>query len=373
MNVGIINTLLYQNESDALDFKAEQYRFYRAPDSEKGEVLKDILAFANAWKTCDAYILVGVAEGRGPRHEVIGISEHLQDSDLQQFVNSKTNRPVQFLVGALTIEGRRVDVIRIDQQQNRPIFLREDFGRLQKGTVYVRRGSSTDIAGPEEIAAMGAAGTKDHLACPTIELEFARPKHRKRLGREIEVTSRILIDSTPARNKPEGTESGGHLGLSASGILAMARHFEPSGEALRSFYEQAWLLTSLGFWTHNSAPVTATAMRVEITCETEEGVQILDEWTRPKEPRGILQRPILPISSNISVSKYDRSYLVEVEIGRLQPKAEYWTDAGLYVGARVPSVIDMVAKVFADNLPKPLEFPLRVTVRTDEKAYTRSA
>lgn len=89
----LIDQLLFGEEGNTLDFKSEQYRFSGATDDEKSELLKDILAFANAWRRADAYILIGVKEVKGGRSEVVGIADHLDDAHIQQFVNSKTQRP----------------------------------------------------------------------------------------------------------------------------------------------------------------------------------------------------------------------------------------------------------------------------------------
>ena len=42
----LIERLLYEEESDYLDFKGDQYAFVNASDDQKGELLEDILAFA---------------------------------------------------------------------------------------------------------------------------------------------------------------------------------------------------------------------------------------------------------------------------------------------------------------------------------------
>lgn len=75
----MIDQLLFEEEGNTFDFKSEQYRFSGATDEEKVELLKDIIAFANAWRRTDAYILIGVKEVKGGRSEVVGISEHLDD------------------------------------------------------------------------------------------------------------------------------------------------------------------------------------------------------------------------------------------------------------------------------------------------------
>jgi predicted HTH transcriptional regulator len=98
MNNELFERLLYEEESDTLDFKRDQYRFVKAQDTEKSELLKDILGFANAWRRSEAYIVIGVEDVRGGRANVVGIplSEHLDDHSLQQFVNNLTNQPVRF-------------------------------------------------------------------------------------------------------------------------------------------------------------------------------------------------------------------------------------------------------------------------------------
>ncbi len=123
-----IEALLWEDESTTLDFKQTQYPFATATDDQKSEIIKDILAFANAFRRDDA--------------------------SLQQLVNTKTSRTVEFSYHALTIDGQQLGAIRIPRQQ-RPTYLKKSYGKLQAQTVYLRHGSSTSTATPEEIARMG--------------------------------------------------------------------------------------------------------------------------------------------------------------------------------------------------------------------------
>lgn len=128
MNTELFERLLYEDESTTLDFKKEQYRFVKATDEEKSELLKDILGFANAWRRSEAYILLGVEDVRGGRSNVVGIlpADHLDDHSLQQFVSNLTNQPVRFRYEAFGFEGKQVGIISIDEQ-TRPIYLKRDF------------------------------------------------------------------------------------------------------------------------------------------------------------------------------------------------------------------------------------------------------
>ncbi len=78
----LIDALLFEAEGAELDFKREQYRFEGADDRTKSELLKDILAFANAWRRSDAYILIGIQEIKGSESTVVGIPEHIDDARL---------------------------------------------------------------------------------------------------------------------------------------------------------------------------------------------------------------------------------------------------------------------------------------------------
>ena len=150
-NLQILENLLHQPEGPALDFKQTQYRFVNANDTEKSELLKDILALANSWRLTTAYILIGVLEVPGSRSKVLGLKDHLDDAILHQFVNSKTQRPVRFSHQQFLAEGVEIDVIQIPVQ-DRPLFLTKRYGKLLANEVKVRDGSSTRNATPDEIA-----------------------------------------------------------------------------------------------------------------------------------------------------------------------------------------------------------------------------
>jgi hypothetical protein len=154
----VLESLLHLEEGPILDFKREQYRFNQASDRDKSELFKDILAFANSQRYRTGYILVGVEEVKGGRSEVVGVQEQLDDAILHQFVNSKTNRPVAFSYFPFGFEGREIGVLSIPLQV-RPVYSLRKYGIVQADTVYVRDGSSTGIANPDNIAEMGRAQT----------------------------------------------------------------------------------------------------------------------------------------------------------------------------------------------------------------------
>ena len=179
----LLESLLYQGEGVALDFKSAQYPFDNANVGEKAELLKDILAFANSWRRTTAYILIGVEEIKGGRSKVVGVENHLDDASLHQFVNDKTHRPVEFSYQVFPTEGTTIGVIEISLQE-RPTYLKKRLGELREHEVFIRDGSTTRVAKPEEIAKMGA----EQVISDTLQLE---PRFRIWLvdGNEYEVDS----------------------------------------------------------------------------------------------------------------------------------------------------------------------------------------
>src|SRR4051794_32891777 len=107
VNNELFEELLYEEEGATIDFKKEQYRFAKASDDERSELVKDVVGFANAWRRTKAYILVGVEEVRGGKSIVVGISasEQLDDHSLQQFINNLVNTPVRFQYRAFSHQG----------------------------------------------------------------------------------------------------------------------------------------------------------------------------------------------------------------------------------------------------------------------------
>lgn len=252
----LIEKILYEEESSTLDFKRDQYPFQGASDEQKSEVVKDILAFANAWRRTTAYILIGVEEVKGGRSRVVGVSSHFDEASLQQLVNSKTNRPIEFAYKALSFEGVSLGLIVIPPQQ-RPFFLKRDFGKLKANCVYVRRGSSTAVADPDEVSRMGATTALDAVV-PVVDLQFADPEKRIALGSSLEVES--LVVKVPERSSiPSVTGGFGFLN---------ADYYREYAECI----EQFGLLRPFGFVLYNPGSSLAINARLEIECAKNFGV-----------------------------------------------------------------------------------------------------
>ena len=90
-DIDLFNKLLYEETSDSLILRPQEYKFDGALILEKSEILRDILSIANAWRRVDTYILIGVEEVNGGKNKILGVMEHLDEKKILEFVKKQLN------------------------------------------------------------------------------------------------------------------------------------------------------------------------------------------------------------------------------------------------------------------------------------------
>jgi len=376
-----LQALLQEDEGGSLDFKREQYCFYGDSDDDKAELLKDILGFANNWRRADAFIVIGVEERRAGHHRVCGVSEHLRDNDLQQFINSKTNRPIRFSYETCDYMGLSVGVIRIAQQP-RPFFLKKPFARLAADKVFLRRGSSTDPtrpASPDEIAMMGAS--TDTLVHPSLEILLGSDHKDEIFSPPVHVSSQVL-QIPPREHIPARRDEGTRISLPSGKTFDIApaptrlygdslntEYFRQRAEyeVFHKFFRVFRLLI------RNSGTVTARNVVLELALPAAAGILVRDLEEAPPRPRRresplskldrliAGSRPSPPIGG-VSLDRERSTPILHVSCGDMQPGLPLWTEA-FWLGLSGPEEVTWSGVLYADNLPYPLtvQIPFRGT------------
>lgn len=371
IDASLVERLLYEEESHELDFKEEQYRFAGATDEEKSELLKDVLAFANGWRRADAFILLGVREVKGGPSIVVGISQDLDDAQIQQFVNSKTQRPVTFSYRALQVRQERVGVIHIPVQ-TRPVFLKKDFGKLKKGAVYLRRGTSTDIADPDEIARMGSDAIASAGIEPRLHLSMGKSATREIVGTSLNVDSISLITPNESEIPDFRNDRGDRFGIDIAALHANRNYYRELVEYVRV----TELVEGFRIVVQNSGDVVAQGVRVVFEIEDSESVlSILDADDLPSRPSSNWSHIQVPMlvrpedRSDIMVERFGTTWRIVVDLGKIRPKDTVWSKSELFIGATEDIALVFPAKIFADNLSSPslAEIQGQISV-TKEKA-----
>jgi len=359
----VLEPLLYESEGNALDFKRDQYPFEQASEDAKSELLKDILAFANSFRRSDAFIVIGADERDGRVVNVPGVRSHLPDAQLQQFVNSKLNRKLDFSYQVGVCRGVELGVLRIPLQK-RPFHLTKDYGRLSKGVVYVRRGSSTDVAQPDEIARMG---DQTSLAGPPSDLKV----------RFIEWPDKLpVLDDVRVEQLSTGWEPPVRPSLPGMGVPEGSLEL---GGYLRNLTEYARLRArsvEVGLELRNPTTIPARNVRLVGKIHRTRAVAVYDLDDRPRAPtrstHGFAIPDARPLARGLisnpepEVSPTSDGWEVTVEFGDIRPKDEATTSSPFVVEVEESALVRLVGDLRGDNLPDRIPFDeiLRVTSRS---------
>lgn len=361
MDDQLFERLLNEEESASLDFKQAQYPFMGATDEEKSELLKDILAFTNSWRRDAAYILIGVQEVRGGRSTPVGVAMHLQDHELQQFVNAKTNRPIDFRYIAFSYAGLQLGIITIALQA-RPLYLRSRYGSLEPGVVYIRRGSSTAVATPDEIASMGAASAASRGAWPALNVEWGEPQSRRLLGSVAQLEVEVLnpqID--PKTIRPPYSV--------VMGSTRVAKY----GDDLVAYAYESRIVRPLYLVIHNRSEAPALQVRAKGEMRRMSELRF-SEWL-PERPGGLV--PTLHFRSPLAratpdIEEHTDYWSLEIFFDTVLPGETKWSEKPVYVGSEEPRRIELPLRVMAENLPAPVKTELVVEVSTTERPMVRA-
>ncbi len=340
-----IAQLLWQSESETLDFKRDQYPFDEATDEQRSELLKDILAFANSWRTTPARILIGIEEVKHGRSIPVG-TQHLTNRTLQTFVNSKLNRPVTFSYEASELEGKSIGALEIGLQ-DRPVFLVKKFGRLEANTVYIRRGDTTTVADPDEIAQMGA---KREQAQNHPILAFSLGDVEKRLRFEDAQRIETMCYRIPSRKAIP------HYGV--NNAIGMSLNNENENYYLDAalYLRDVPHLQAYAVVIANESRTTAQQVVVRIRFSDPE-LDVLSPRERRGEPnrdRFMRVMPKILPPTEISVDRREAEIIVKIELGDIQAGTEEWSRHSFYLGSRFSKTVEAAIAVSAHNLGEPM-------------------
>lgn len=129
----------FDAEHTGLDFKRTQY-----VSAKHDDVLKDVMALANAEVDGDRYIIIGVEPRAGGPNRVVGVptGQVVDDAVYQQLVHENIEPDIGFAYETHDIGGQLVCMFRIFDCRERPYVMKKDYGNtLRRGDGWIRKGS----------------------------------------------------------------------------------------------------------------------------------------------------------------------------------------------------------------------------------------
>ena len=315
-------------------------------------------------------------EIKGSRGKVVGVSSKLDDATLQQFVNSKTQRPVEFSYQSFYIEGVDVGIIEVPVQE-RPIYLNRDFGKLEKDKVYLRRGSSTDIATPDEIARMGSARVTEASAnYVNLLLEWADVNNKSTFSSNCTVYSLCLEPRLPKdiftpRKQPS-------YGLALE-ISDFGLNPDYSREII-SFAASEVFFTSLGVRIYNDSGSVARRIRFVGSIMKSSGIEIRD-WldSAPSRRRNLLlsisPHTISQIGESgvpIHLQEYHNRWELTIDFGDIRPHEKVYTTEVIFVGSKESEIARLEGEILGDNIPYPIPCEMDIHFEVEHRPMDMS-
>ena len=369
LNDALIESLLHQEEGTALDFKQKQYPFHTTSQTQtteelRSELVKDLLAFANTQRDSSAYILIGVQEVKGGRSNVTGISQHLLDNELHDFMNKITQRAVEFSYSPYHFDGDTIGVIEIPVQEGL-FFLKTYYGKLRESTVYIRDGSSTRIATPDEIAEMLAP--KPPSFClnwiDSISNEILRPP--------CTVHSLILNPVLEPKDiQPDGPPRKDYW----ASLTYRYNDNYPADLIIYTFYKN--ISKPLGLLIQNKGEVTGERIRFEGSIAKRDKLIVVDAQPELPEEYSELISPVAPHTFHsvndvlVKLSEKNESWEILVEFGNVRPGEQVSTVNNLWFGSALSQNMTMNGKILGENIPNPIPQSLRIEFSAQEKPMT---
>jgi hypothetical protein len=376
-NEGVINTLLYEEESTTLDFKSEQYRFIKANDGEKVELLKDVIAFANAWRHSDAYILIGVREVKGERAIVEGITDHLDDAQIQEFIQYKVNKPIRFSYATVEVEGKKIGLITIPVQ-DRPFYLKKDFANLKANTVYLRRGSSTAIALPEEIAQMGLSSHIEPQRLPKLHAFIVRGEHDEIKSDEINVSIENAIVPEKDDFSPYGEEDyHHHMGRIIPRPVLFNYKNQDYHSEFAVFWQKIKSMFPVRFGVENNGNLVARDVKVILDFQgLPDNSYVCHKRDIPRVPKKTfeiydlagLHNKIEP--DDLKITKTQLGYQVVIMFGKVQAHESLNCNEYLCLKVLKSCHISVDVTIYSDDLDKPEKSKFKINVVSTRTHYS---
>jgi hypothetical protein len=183
MNYSKFKSLIKGKEKAHVDFKTKCDAFLSRTLAPKAELAKDICAMANNGNVA-SYIIIGVSDDAKTFESVS--NDKLTDDNLQSFCKSSIFPPPKVKLyrenwrdAAPKHKGKTFVIIQVGPQARRAFRLARDFINYREGLCYrnnevwIRRGATTDLATPEEIARLveGKAPTSRKVREDNVEYE----------------------------------------------------------------------------------------------------------------------------------------------------------------------------------------------------------
>ena len=374
-------------ESIFLDFKREQYH-----SENKPELIKDVLAFANAAYTGERYIIIGVVKNHS-KLEIVPVDNPEDPAAIQQYIHDNITPELIVSYTPYNYKGDNVMVLTISDTREQPYFPSKPITRgnkpfLRENDLWIRKGEHKTMGKREDLEKIysrrvtkpSLEGKIDllfkngsHLlAVPVISnLEWPSVVNKKEILQEIaEKEELISIDSKAYQARYSGYYPGGHgtsyraMDLSAlrSSLETVDRNFAEEDQ----YYLNEQRAYHLQLVINNNGHEHLKDVLIQLVFADIPGFSVADHIHLNTYQRGVATG-IDHQAGYPKVGRKNQDIVVSVVIGEVRHRVpvDVFTKPLRIVPTAelVGQETKIQATVFAGNLPEPQTFELTLNFK----------
>lgn len=255
-----------------------------------------------------------------------------------------------------------------------PFFLIKDYGKLKNNSVYLRRGSSTVIAKPDEIAEMGHQESKESIS-PNLILEFCRPEEETNIGGELNLTAELIsLGNNNSIPDFEGDED--YLktkGCEQLNIMKSPNHDYYKKLVYYYFFQK--IKNEIFFSLQNTSSILATSVMIYIDIEKMDKVSFDEHHNLPKLIDKYSELYDLSINSNfpnmvplnnITIKEASTKWRITIDVGNIYPNDTCFITNGIVLLSGVSHKTELKCTIVGDNIPQPIKTKLMIECNTSK-------
>ena len=187
----IINLIERQKETEVVDFKREFYH-----KEKTGDLIKDIVSFANVNDNEDKYIVIGVDNDN---YNLIDVDyDKVRDiSEINQLLNEYCEPYINVELFRFTYNCKKLLALIISDNIDRPYIIKKEYNNrgsiLRTGEIYIRHGATNFIANRNDLDEIYANRQSIGLTVKDNAIKFINLRHGTK--KEQVCCLQILIDN----------------------------------------------------------------------------------------------------------------------------------------------------------------------------------
>jgi len=387
----------YENEHSGLDFKSVQY------DKPKhAELLKDVIAMANADIDGERIIIIGVKHEPHGQRKIVPIqdAEFVDAANYQQLIRENVEPELPISYEPYRYKGQLLGVLRLLHCEDQPYILKKDFGTLRRGDCFVRKGCHQARAGRGDLDRLYESRRKTMKFAGSIKIGFWDTEYSQEITvspvaaaerpsqRAAETIRRILAEKKRLRERlrknglltrelVQGLSdwSFGNVPYENRSIETLEKNLANVEETYREddIYELLEVLAfRLNFELFNEGDEYLEDATAVVEIPKDDSFFVSDRII--EEPQGDYLLPRIPVAPALylnypTVERVGERIRISQHIGDIkhQMRAQVFDEDVRLTLFRVPDSgeVSLTFRLFGRNLPVPIERKLRIRVKEE--------